>query len=190
MDAHCISLLLLQRLTAAGDDRGAYYNELCIRSRPDLLRLLQRTRVKGTGKKAASSPQTEPDFYRMRFCPEDPLVRRNLQGGPPPTSPETTTTNHHHHTDKSINLVSPNPSPRCRTQGFSIERLSSVLFPKSVLQQSMPPSHELLPVIPQRQEQQQQRQHYLAVEEEEDYGSNEAYLDSSQFSFAWEDVGV
>jgi hypothetical protein len=176
--------LLLQRLTAAGDDRGAYYHELCIRSRPDLLRLLQRTRIKGTGKKAASSPQTEPDFYRMRFCPADTLVLRNLQG-PAPTSPETTTSNNHH-ADNGTNMVTPNPSPR-RTEGISIARMSSALFPRSVLQQSMPPSHEPLPVLSQ---QPQQRQHFLAVQEEEDYGSSEAYLDSSQFSFAWEDVGV
>jgi hypothetical protein len=31
---------------------------------------MTRTRVKGTAIKAASSPETEPDFYQMEYCPE------------------------------------------------------------------------------------------------------------------------
>lgn len=57
------------RLTA-GRDRGAYYHQLFLRGRPDLCRHMIRTRVKGTGKKAASSPTTEPKFYAMEPCPE------------------------------------------------------------------------------------------------------------------------
>jgi len=57
------------RLTA-GNDRGAYYHELFLRGRPDLCRRMVRTRVKGTGTKAASSPTTEPNFYAMEPCPE------------------------------------------------------------------------------------------------------------------------
>jgi hypothetical protein len=179
----------LQRLTASGDDRGAYYNELCIRSRPDLLRRLQRTRIKGTGKKAASSPQTEPDFYRMPFCPDEyaPTILPNEHRR---TSPEATTTDSPHATASSIKLVTPNPSPR-RTQSLSIERLSTALFPKSVLAQPMlPSSYQLLPFISQPPQYQQQP--FLAVpEEEDDYGSSsDAYLDSNQFSFAWDDVDV
>lgn len=55
------------RLTA-GSDRGAYYHELFLRGRPDLCRRMIRTRVKGNGMKAASSPATEPDFYAMEPC--------------------------------------------------------------------------------------------------------------------------
>jgi hypothetical protein len=55
------------RLTA-GKDRGAYYHELFLRGRPDLCRHMTRTRVKGNGMKAASSPSTEPDFYSMEYC--------------------------------------------------------------------------------------------------------------------------
>ncbi|KAL7571941.1 hypothetical protein ACA910_006573 [Epithemia clementina (nom. ined.)] len=55
------------RLTA-GKDRGGYYHEYFIRGRPDLCRFIVRTRIKGTGLKAASSPETEPDFYAMEPC--------------------------------------------------------------------------------------------------------------------------
>jgi len=49
-------------------DRGAYYHELFLRGRPDLISRLFRTRVKGTGCKAPASPETEPNFYRMPTC--------------------------------------------------------------------------------------------------------------------------
>lgn len=52
------------RLTS-GRDRGGYYHELFLRGRPFLCKRMMRTRIKGTGIKAASSPQTEPDFYVM-----------------------------------------------------------------------------------------------------------------------------
>jgi len=52
------------RLTS-GRDRGGYYHELFLRGRPFLCKRMMRTRIKGTGIKAASSPQTEPDFYAM-----------------------------------------------------------------------------------------------------------------------------
>lgn len=46
------------RLTS-GRDRGGYYHELFLRGRPFLCKRMMRTRIKGTGIKAASSPQTE-----------------------------------------------------------------------------------------------------------------------------------
>jgi hypothetical protein len=52
------------RLTS-GRDRGGYYHELFLRGKPFLCKRMMRTRIKGTGIKAASSPQTEPDFYSM-----------------------------------------------------------------------------------------------------------------------------
>jgi hypothetical protein len=51
-----------------------YYHELFLRGRADLCRHMTRTRVKGNGMKAASSPATEPDFYRMQSCSEDLAV--------------------------------------------------------------------------------------------------------------------
>lgn len=47
-----------------------YYHELFLRGRPHLCRNMVRTRVKGNGMKAASSPATEPNFYTMEYCDE------------------------------------------------------------------------------------------------------------------------
>jgi len=66
------------RLTA-GSDRGAYYHELFLRGRPDLCRRMIRTRVKGNGMKAASSPATEPDFYAMEPCLEGDSTGQELR---------------------------------------------------------------------------------------------------------------
>jgi hypothetical protein len=65
-----VNLYGFRRLTA-GRDRGAYYHELFLRGRPDLHKALVRIRIKGTGFKSASSPATEPDFYKMKPCPDD-----------------------------------------------------------------------------------------------------------------------
>ena len=42
-----------------------------LRGRPDLHKKLVRTRVKGTGFKSASSPETEPNFYAYQTCSEE-----------------------------------------------------------------------------------------------------------------------
>lgn len=52
------------RLTS-GRDRGGYYHELFLRGRPFLCKRMMRTRIKGTGIKAASSPQTEVRSKRL-----------------------------------------------------------------------------------------------------------------------------
>ena len=52
------------RLTR-GPDANGYYHEYFLRGRPYLTQHLQRTRVKGTKIKGASSPEQEPDFYGM-----------------------------------------------------------------------------------------------------------------------------
>ena len=52
------------RLTR-GQDNGGYYHELFLRGRPGLAKKMQRTKIKGTKFKAASSPDQEPDFYKM-----------------------------------------------------------------------------------------------------------------------------
>jgi hypothetical protein len=48
----------------------SYYHELFLRGRPDLCTRMNRTRVKGNGMKAASSPNTEPNFWTMEPCLE------------------------------------------------------------------------------------------------------------------------
>jgi HSF-type DNA-binding len=52
------------RLTKGLDNRG-YYHELFLRGMPCLSLKITRVKVKGTGYKAASSPEQEPDFYTM-----------------------------------------------------------------------------------------------------------------------------
>ena len=53
-----------EKLTRDGPDQGAYYHEAFLRGRPELTsRRMVRKRVKGTGHKACSNPDVEPDFY-------------------------------------------------------------------------------------------------------------------------------
>ena len=55
-----------ERITA-GPDKNAYHNENFLRGRPELALKMQRTKVKGTGARKPSSPETEPDFFSMPF---------------------------------------------------------------------------------------------------------------------------
>lgn len=59
-----LNLYGFQRLTK-GPDSGGYYHELFLRGKPFLTKRMTRTNVKGTGFKAASSPDQEPDLYQM-----------------------------------------------------------------------------------------------------------------------------
>jgi hypothetical protein len=52
------------RLTR-GADSGGYYHELFLRGKSFLAKRMQRTKIKGTKFKAASSPEQEPNFYTM-----------------------------------------------------------------------------------------------------------------------------
>jgi hypothetical protein len=60
-----LNLYGFQRLTKEGRDSGGYYHELFLRGKPFLCAQMTRTKVKGTGFKAASSPDSEPDFWHM-----------------------------------------------------------------------------------------------------------------------------
>jgi len=60
-----LNLYGFARLTHAGPDKGAYYQEFFLRGRPDLCVRIHRTRVKGTGVRTSSNPEAEPDFYKM-----------------------------------------------------------------------------------------------------------------------------
>jgi hypothetical protein len=54
-----------------GPDKGSYYHEAFLRGRPELTsRRMVRRRIKGTGHKACSNPDAEPDFYAMPFVTE------------------------------------------------------------------------------------------------------------------------
>jgi hypothetical protein len=66
-----LNLYGFQRLTR-GHDAGGYYHELFLRGKTFLCKQMTRTKVKGTGFKAASSPDQEPDFWRM--APVNPIT--------------------------------------------------------------------------------------------------------------------
>ncbi len=59
-----LNLYGFSRLTR-GADAGGYYHELFLRGKPHLTTRMIRTKIKGTGYKAASNPACEPDFYNM-----------------------------------------------------------------------------------------------------------------------------
>jgi HSF-type DNA-binding len=60
-----LSLYGFIRLSHDGPDRGAYYHQCFLRGRSFLCSNIQRTRIKGTWVRTSSSPEAEPDFYRM-----------------------------------------------------------------------------------------------------------------------------
>jgi hypothetical protein len=64
------------RLTR-GVDSGAYYHKYFLRGKPHIAKLITRTKIKGTGFKAASNPEQEPDFYTMPF-----VGKREIEGKP------------------------------------------------------------------------------------------------------------
>lgn len=53
------------RRIGTGPDRGSYYSEWFLRGRPVLTSRMRRVRVNGNGRRIASDPDTEPDFYSM-----------------------------------------------------------------------------------------------------------------------------
>ena len=55
-----------RRLTV-GLDKGGYYHELFLRDRLDLVALIQRVKVKGTGVRAKANPEEEPNLYIFPF---------------------------------------------------------------------------------------------------------------------------
>lgn len=59
-----LNLYGFNRITR-GNDAGGYYHELFLRGKDFLCKRMMRTKVKGTKFKAASSPDEEPDFYKM-----------------------------------------------------------------------------------------------------------------------------
>lgn len=64
-----LNLYGFQRMTR-GRDRGGYYHELFLRGRAFLAHSIERIKVKGTGIRARSNPEQEPDFWGMEWIPE------------------------------------------------------------------------------------------------------------------------
>jgi hypothetical protein len=63
----------------AGRDKGGYYHELFLRSKRFLSHRIQRIKIKGTGARKPSSPETEPNFYNAPFLPCISLPYKNTQ---------------------------------------------------------------------------------------------------------------
>lgn len=57
-----------QRLTT-GPEKGGYYHEMFLRTKPGLAYRIQRQKLKGTGVRKAAVPELEPNFYRMPALP-------------------------------------------------------------------------------------------------------------------------
>jgi len=66
-----LNLYGFQRLTR-GRDRGGYYHELFLREKVFLSHNIQRIKVKGTGVRARSNPDQEPEFWSMSWVNANP----------------------------------------------------------------------------------------------------------------------
>lgn len=75
-----LNLYGFQRLTR-GLDKGGYYHELFVRGRAFLSHRIQRVKVKGTGVRARSNPEQEPDLWSMAWMAstlqEQTLMRKS-----------------------------------------------------------------------------------------------------------------
>lgn len=65
---------------STGPDIGSYYHELFLKGCPALCRRIRRHRVKGNRVKAAPSPLSEPDFYKMEWCESSGPRTKGLSG--------------------------------------------------------------------------------------------------------------
>jgi hypothetical protein len=63
---------------SAGKDKGAYWHECFLRGKPFLTHHIRRQKIKGTGPRQASTPENEPDFYKMPFLPPSTTVGLEL----------------------------------------------------------------------------------------------------------------
>jgi hypothetical protein len=78
-----LNLYGFQRLTR-GLDKGGYYHELFLRHRVFLAPRIQRVKVKGTGVRARSNPNQEPEFWDMPWVAEESTTE-----APAPVSSES-----------------------------------------------------------------------------------------------------
>jgi hypothetical protein len=53
-----------------GRDKGGYYHELFLRNKRFLAHRITKVKVKGTGTRKPSSPETEPNFYAKLYSPD------------------------------------------------------------------------------------------------------------------------
>lgn len=72
-----LNLYDFTRLTR-GKDKGGYYNEFFLRGRAHLLNKIQRIKVKGTGVRARSNPEQEPNFWNMPYVGTTPETQSSM----------------------------------------------------------------------------------------------------------------
>lgn len=148
-----------EKLSRDGPDNGAYYHEAFLRHFPGLcLRRITRKRVKGTGYKAASNPEVEPDLYA--FPPMDEILKKKVAGSISGTSLQTSAqtflvhsgTRPRHSTDEATSnqdatkKVAISPA-YLKTTSLHRER------DDSPIQQSLPPPHMPSGIMPPRYQQ-------------------------------------
>ena len=63
-----LNLYGFQRLYR-GRDKGGYWHEFFLRGKPEFCDKVLRTKVKGTGVRCPTNPESEPDFYAMQPIP-------------------------------------------------------------------------------------------------------------------------
>jgi hypothetical protein len=112
-----LNLYGFQRLTR-GRDRGGYYHELFIKGKVFLAHSIQRIKVKGTGVRARSNPDQEPDFWAMPWVNNDLSSSSGCdQQQEPVLSCSSSSLTNHMVVDKSIaqlplNLTPPVPKQK------------------------------------------------------------------------------
>jgi hypothetical protein len=75
----CLTSLDCCVLNLTGRDKGGYYHELFLRSKRFLSHRIQRIKIKGTGARKPSSPDTEPNFYDAPFLPSTIIPSKNTR---------------------------------------------------------------------------------------------------------------
>ena len=80
---HCLCSTLYQlnlygfkRITTGRDKKG-YYHDLFLRSRRYLSHRIPRIKLKGTGSRKPTSPETEPNFYLLPYLPAEKKDGKN-----------------------------------------------------------------------------------------------------------------
>jgi len=76
-----LSLWGFKRITG-GKDAGCYYHSAFLRTREDLLHILEYKKIKGIGRALKSNPAGEPDFYKLKYMPEvgpDPRQKPRIE---------------------------------------------------------------------------------------------------------------
>jgi hypothetical protein len=78
-----LNLYGFSRLTQGLDKRG-YYNELFLRGKTCLVHKILRTKVKGTGVRARSNPEQEPNFWNMPYVGSNTVTPQQSTLAPTP----------------------------------------------------------------------------------------------------------